>query len=313
MNTLLVVLFVFRLVFTHDGRGYAVTLAELWEQCRRLGVDLARPTPVSASSITVARSKIHQSVFKRIHRAILEKASPHAAERPWLGHRVFAVRSLELDLPRRLAEEGYPRPSPRGKYRLGLLSCLYQLGPQVPVGCELVSHGERGRAALAHLPGLEDGDVVVYDTGHYCFRLLHDHVARRIPAVFPLEGTTNSLFAEFMGSDRSQALVTVEPSAKAWQQQPQAKFWPCRVRLVKFAVAGSTHALATTLLDPRRYPAAALAKLCLGRASVEQLHKVSEQVLKVKNFGGRTERTIMQEIVAHFSLMAISRLFPNLG
>ena len=36
LNTLLVVLFVFRLVFAPDRQGYALTLAELWEQCRRL-------------------------------------------------------------------------------------------------------------------------------------------------------------------------------------------------------------------------------------------------------------------------------------
>ena len=311
LNTLLVVLFVFRLVFKRDHRGYTVTMAELWEQCRRLGVALAQPKPVSASSMTVARSKIRQSMFKRLHRAILDEARPHAAERPWLGHRVFTVRSLELNLPRRLAEDGYPRTSANGKHRLGLLSCIYQLGPQVPFDCELVSHGEKGRAALTHLSALEAGDVVVYDAGHYCFRLLHAHIAHRVPAVFPLEGTKNSLFTEFIRSDRSQALVTVEPSARAWRQQPQAKFWPCRVRLVKFSVGKSTHALATTLLDPRRYPADALAKLCLGRTSVEQLHKVSEQMLKVEHFHGRTERTVMQEIVGHFSLLAISRLFPN--
>ena len=36
LNTLLVVLFVFRLVFAPDRQGYAVTLAELWAQCRPL-------------------------------------------------------------------------------------------------------------------------------------------------------------------------------------------------------------------------------------------------------------------------------------
>ena len=34
LNTLLVVLFVYRIVFTPDSRGYATVLAELWAQCR---------------------------------------------------------------------------------------------------------------------------------------------------------------------------------------------------------------------------------------------------------------------------------------
>ena len=57
INTLLVVLFVCRLVFVRDRQAYALTLAELWEQCRRLGVTL--PQPVSASSVCAARAKVH--------------------------------------------------------------------------------------------------------------------------------------------------------------------------------------------------------------------------------------------------------------
>ena len=37
LNTLLIMLFVFRLVFSKDRQGYAITLAELWDQCRALG------------------------------------------------------------------------------------------------------------------------------------------------------------------------------------------------------------------------------------------------------------------------------------
>ena len=41
VNTLLVVLFVFRLVFAPDRQGYAATLHQVWEQCRQL--ELPRP------------------------------------------------------------------------------------------------------------------------------------------------------------------------------------------------------------------------------------------------------------------------------
>ena len=35
LNTLLVVLFVFRLVLSKNRQGYGATLVELWDQCRR--------------------------------------------------------------------------------------------------------------------------------------------------------------------------------------------------------------------------------------------------------------------------------------
>ena len=51
LNTLLVTLFVFRLVFSKDRQGYATTVAELWEQCRMMGIALPQATPVAASAM----------------------------------------------------------------------------------------------------------------------------------------------------------------------------------------------------------------------------------------------------------------------
>ena len=42
LDTLLIMLFIFRLVFSKGRQGYAITLAELWEQCRGLGVELPK-------------------------------------------------------------------------------------------------------------------------------------------------------------------------------------------------------------------------------------------------------------------------------
>jgi hypothetical protein len=39
LNSLLIMLFIFRLVFSTNKQGYAITTAELWEQCRTLGID----------------------------------------------------------------------------------------------------------------------------------------------------------------------------------------------------------------------------------------------------------------------------------
>ena len=41
LNTLLVVLFVFRLVLAPRNQGYAATATELWDQCRQLDIPLA--------------------------------------------------------------------------------------------------------------------------------------------------------------------------------------------------------------------------------------------------------------------------------
>ena len=74
VNTLLVVLFVFRLVFAPDRQGYAATLPQVWQQCRQLDPPLPSARPVAVSSICDARAKVRDQAFGDIHRAILARA-----------------------------------------------------------------------------------------------------------------------------------------------------------------------------------------------------------------------------------------------
>ena len=311
INTLLVVLFVYRLVFADDEQGYGATLNKLWEQCRRLGVTLPQPQPVAASSMCAARAKVDAAVFRTIHRAVLAEAREPLAARPWRSHRAFAVDGSKLNLPRELRRAGYGLPTPKAHYPQGLLSCLYQLGTNIPVDCDLVAHNDERRAALTHLPALEPGDVVVYDRGYYSFAMLHQHAVRGLHAVFRLKRNANAPFAAFIAGRRRDSLVTVEPSDRAREQCPQAALRPLRVRLVKYTAGGTTFSLATTLRDRRRYPARALAELYHGRWAIEEMYKVTKKRLKVEQFHGRGERTVKQEVYACCTLIALTRLFTN--
>ena len=71
VNTLLVVLFVFRLVLAPRLQGYGPTLTELWGQCRQQGLFPPHDDPVSASSMCVARGKVGRRPFLRMQRALL--------------------------------------------------------------------------------------------------------------------------------------------------------------------------------------------------------------------------------------------------
>ena len=311
LNTLLVMLFVFRLVFAPDRRGYATVLAELWDHCRQLEVTLPQPQPVSAAAICQARAKVDEEIFRSAHRAVLERLPGDGPGALWHGHRAFAVDGSKLNLPRPLVRAGYRTPGDKAHYPQGLLSCLYQLRARLPVDFDLHAHGDERRAALAHLAALAPGDVIVYDRGYYSFQLLHAHCERRLHAVFRLQRNANALFREFMLGDRSDALVTVLPSDRARQQCPQAALRPCRVRLVKYAIGDRSYTLATTLLDRKRYRGPELTALYHGRWSIEELYKISKQMLTVEHFHGRSERLVKQELYAHFTLIALTRLFAS--
>ncbi len=308
LNTLLVVLFVYRIVFQPDNRGYATVLQELWDHCRDLNLPLP-DQPVTPAAICRARAKVSEDVFLRIHRELLAACPPETPHSLWCGHRIFAVDGSKLNLPRPLVEAGYPVPGPTAYYPQGLFSCLYQLRTRLPLDCSLQAHADERRAAHQHLQALKPGDVVVYDRGYYCFALLQAHVERGLHAVFRLQRNANPVFQAFFESDRSETVVTVTVAAPPAQSAAGGS--PLQVRLVSYTAGSTVCGLATTLLDSRRYRAADLQTLYQGRWSIEEYYKTTKKTLCVEQFRGRSERLVRQELYAHCTLTALARLCAN--
>ena len=313
LNTLLIMLFVFRLVFAPRRQGYTTTLARLWAQCRALDVPLPQPQPVSDAAMCKARPRIHEQVFKQFHAEILGRADRSATL--WHGHRVFAVDGSKLTLPRPLAEAGYRTPGPQAHYPQGLLSCLLRLQTRIPVEFDLFAHANERAAALAHLEVLAAPDLVVYDRGYYSFELLWAHHQRGLQAVFRLPRKICPAIDEFIDSERSDQLIRILPGRDTLRalsrQYPDTNWRPLPMRLVQYTHARTPYVLGTTLLDSRRYRVADLADLYHARWGIEEMYKISKQFLEVQQFHGQSERLVKQELYAHFNLIAMGRLFTN--
>ena len=308
LNTLLVVLFIFRLVLSKGRQGYAATLVELWEQCRRLGVALPQPAPVSPSAMCNARAKVHENLLRTVHGEVLRRAGASALAPRWKGHRLFAVDGSKLNLPRPLVKAGYRRPADNAHYPQGLLSCLYALRAKVPVDFDLLRHDNERQAARAHLKALSPNDVVVYDRGYFSQALLGEHLARGVHAVFRLQVNANAAVCAFVRSTDTDRVVDIAPG-----QAPPGGRAALRWRLVKYEVAGSPYVLGTTLLDREQYPIAELSDLYHERWGIEELYKVSKHTLGIEDFHGQSERGVKQELFAHFVLITLTRLLSNHG
>ncbi len=313
LNTLLVMLFVFRLVFAPRRQGYTATLAELWDHCRVLDVPLPQAVPVSDSAMVRARRKVQPGVFLQFHAEILQRADQPGPF--WHGHRVFAVDGSKLNLPRPLLDAGYALPSEQAHYPQGLLSCLYRLHSKLPVDFDLLAHGNERAAALAHLQALAPPDVVVYDRGYYSFELLCAHRQRGLQAVFRIRRKAGQALDRFIASDQTDTVAEIFPGPDALRElrrkHPRTHWRPVPLRLVKYTHGGTEYILGATLLDRQRYSVAALADLYHARWGIEELYKSSKQFLEVDQFHGRTERLVKQELFAHFNLIAMTRSFTN--
>ena len=315
LNTLLILLFIFRLVFSKNKPGYAITLAELWEQCRTMGIPLPQATPVTPAAICNARAKLDENVFKTLQVQILKHADRPGKGSQWKQHRLFAVDGTKMNLPRALIDNGYRTPSDNAWYPQGLVSCLYQLKSKIPLDFDLVAHADERKVARTHLTALSANDVVVYDRGYFSYVMLYEHKVRSLHAVFRMQTNTSSVIDAFTASDETDQIVEMIPSqdnaSRIHRKYPQVDCKPIWLRLVKYTVARTTYILGTTLLDQQKYKIRDLSDVYHARWGVEELYKISKQLIKVEEFHGQSERGVKQELFAHFVLITLTRIFSN--
>lgn len=315
LNTMLIILFIFRLVFSKNKQGYLITIGELWDQCKILKVPLPQSKPVAASAFCAARKKLDENIFKEINSKIVEKYEYYELKHKWNNLRIFAVDGSKINLPHQLCNFGYKLPSDNAYYPQGLVSCLYQLKSKIPYDFELVNHQNERTAALSHLQVLKGNDVVVYDRGYFSYVMLYYHIKRGIHPVFRIQNSTFKVIEEFMVSSDRDKVVEILPSNRHQKEiilnYPEVVIIPIKIRLIKYTIAGTRYILGTTMLDNKTYKVEDFIQLYHSRWGIEELYKISKILIDVEDFHSQTERGVKQELFAHFVLITLNRLFAN--
>ena len=315
IDSLLLVFLIFRLVFSKNSQGYGTTLEDFWANCHRMKFPLPQKQPVSASSFATARKKLDEALFKVLNARIIAACGEEDdAQYRWFNHRLFAVDGSKLNLPRPLTDSGYKTPNDNAHYPQGLLSCLYQLKSRIPYDFDLVNHGNERQCALAHLKTLRINDVVVYDRGYFSYAMLYYHLQAGVYPVFRLQQNTYKIIDAFRNSDLIDQVITLLPSKSAQReikkQYPTLMFTPLKIRLVKYIIGDETHCIGTTLMN-LHIKADDFKAVYHERWGIEELYKISKNMIEVDDFHGRSERTVKQETFAHFVLITMSRLCAN--
>lgn len=318
IDSLLLVFLIFRLVFSKNSQGYGTTIEEFWYNCLRMKFPLPQKTPISASSFSDARKKLDEDIFKILNQRIIaahdELTKPDDQSQLWLNHRLFAVDGSKLNLPRELIDQNYRTPSKDAHYPQGLLSCLYQLKSKIPYDFDLVNHANERQCALAHLKALMANDVVVYDRGYFSYAMLYYHVQKGVHPIFRLQKNTFKEIDDFRNSTKTDQIITLIPAKDTQRdirkQYPDIQFEALTIRLIKYTLEGKTYCIGTTLID-ERYTVEILKEVYHARWGIEELYKISKNMIVVDDFHGRSERTVKQELFAHFVLITMSRLCTN--
>lgn len=318
INSMLIVLLIFRLVCSKNSQSYGTTIDELWDSCDRLNLPLPQKSSIAPSSFCTARKKLDETAFKLINQRIIATYAQQYEDNSyrWLGHRIFAVDGSKINLPRKLQADGYGLPTKKSYYPQGLLSCLYQLKSQMPFDFDLVSHNNERLCAQRHLKVLEQNDVVVYDRGYFSYIMLHQHLKSKIHAIFRLPDSSFTVIRNFFSSQQTDIVTTIYPSPKGRRniklERPDLEIVPLKIRLIKYQIGDNTYCLATTLVDKSQYSNAQdFVDIYHARWGVEELYKVSKRIFVIEDFHAKSERGVKQEIFAHFALVTMNRIFAN--
>src|SRR5476649_2854244 len=87
ITTLLIILFIFRPVFSKNKQGYGSTISELWDYCKKLNIPLPQEKPVVPATFCNARKKLDEGVFKILNSEIIQAYGASQENFLWKNHR----------------------------------------------------------------------------------------------------------------------------------------------------------------------------------------------------------------------------------
>ena len=263
----------------------------------------------SPGAWTQARAKLRHSAFIELNEAAVLaplEAVPEALAR-WQGHRLLALDSSLLRLPASAevwahfgGQEAANKNGPCGvRVAQARLSVLYDVLNRLGLDARLGSFAT-GEVELAtgQLGALRAGDVALVDRGYAGYEFFAQIAARGAHFVGRCPRRSFAIVAELFARDEAGVSQTVTLSAPA---SARAAGLPAQmqVRFVTVRLStGELEVLATSLLDPERYPVGCFLELYGRRWGIETYYGVLKGRLDLENFSGQSVEAVLQDVHA---------------
>ena len=308
--------------------GVATKLAALFTLARRSGLWPDEHSP-HRSALTKARARLPWQVLDHLLRrvtALAYEVFPPREEYQWRGLSVFAFDGSTYTLPATAAmrqtfdpQSGLASPG-RGHYPQCVVMTAYDVLRRLPVGrtiCALQDGDERAQAQRL-LPLLPPNSVSLFDCGFPSYGFLHDlhHHAYRYVMRCPATSTFPAIEA-FARRGRAETYLWLTPSDTFKRQlTPTQRRTRAALRLRAFRLVapdGTVSVVLTNLVDPRRFPRAAIIALYWRRWAVETHYRDEKTLQHIEQFHSRTPDGIRQELFAILIGCVIARTLTALA
>ena len=317
IDTQFLILFILKLVLSKNKQGYNITLHDMWHTSSYdTSISLPQDKPFAASSVCEARQKMPPEIFKEINSSLLESYEDYGLNKLWKGHRVFGIDGSRLNLPHDLVNDGYIIQHKKQRhYPTGLLSVLYSLSDGLVYDFSLDSYINERVSLLNHLDIMRKNDIAILDRGYFNYLILYQVTQKNLNLICRMQsGGTNKEVKLFFEGDETDKVIEYYPSIPTKhtikKQGYNLSYKKIKLRLFKYTINNEVYVCSTTLLD-KKYSVEDLVKLYHSRWGVEELYKISKQIIDIEDFHSSTETGVKQEVYAHLMLINIARIFNN--
>ena len=287
--------------------------------CQRSG---QRVPPDETSPYCQARGQLPLDPLEDIHRALIRETEEGLARQDlWCGHRVHVVDGTTVTMPDSAAnQEAYPQQSvqkPGCGYPIMRLVALFSLATGMlaawATGNWFDSEIGLLQSLWEHSPA---GEVLLGDRGFGGWPMLAQCSRRGLHAVFRLNRARKFDFRKGRRLGRNDRLViwsrpkvrSAYLDAEQWAQLPREltlRVVRCRMDFPGFRTREVV--LVTTLLEPEKYPLAALGTLYRRRWEMELTLRSLKTTLQMDQLSCKTPANIERELRMHLLMHNLVR------
>jgi hypothetical protein len=260
----------------------------------------------TASAYSQARQKVEPTLFQHLNALVVEKFyrlyAPEGGVKRWQGRRVIGIDGTMINLPDTAATRAhYTRHGNQYGRAIRVQasgSVCYDLLNDLALDATLgQQEAEKERVFSSHLKVTAPGDVIILDRGYADYGVMAFLSHHQRDFVIRLPRRRAGLIRTFWdGPHRDRVVEFSVPERQRDFVQAHNLAPQLRVRLVKIDLAdGEVEVLATSLLDAKAVPAAALKTLYGWRWGIETYYDRLKNIFEVERFSGRTVRSIEQD------------------
>ena len=273
----------------------------------------------SKSAFVQARKKIKPEVFCYLNEKIVEEfyTDNSGIKTKFNGLRVLAMDGSRLTLPFTKELEGIygQTKNQSNTYIVQAKACvLYDLLNKICLSGVLSSIDTDERIQAKQLfEYCKPNDLIIYDRGYPSFELIYEHYQKNLNFLMRMPLDFSQVVKDFVSRGKHSQIVEIMPGQKkSFENKPYNKTAVLSVRLLRIVLpSGGVEVLATSLLDSKQYGNDIFKELYFERWKIETYYDELKNKLKVEEFSGYSNQSILQDFYSTLFVSNIQTLIES--